>query len=115
MRVAVVGFGHLGNYHAQKVDKHPTAELVGIVDPSIARQDAARDAGFNVLSDWRNTELDALIVAAPTTEHASICEAALNAGLHVLVEKPLTTTVKEAEHLVALAKKKSLILQVGHI
>ena len=106
MRVAVVGFGHLGNYHAQKVAKHPTATLVGVVDPSRERQDAAKASGFRVLADWRDVPLDALIIAAPTIHHASLAKVALNQGLHVLVEKPMTTTVAEGKELKLLVPEQ---------
>ena len=115
MRVAVVGFGHLGTYHAQKVAKHPGAELIGIVDPSPERQAAAKTAGFNVLTDWQAIPLDALIIAAPTLEHASLAKAALNHGLHVLVEKPMTNTAAEGQEIIELASQKNLVLQVGHV
>ena len=115
MRVAVVGFGHLGTYHAQKIEKHPKAELVGVVDPSEERQAAAEQAGFTVLKNWKDTPLDALVVAAPTVEHAVLCKEALLAGLHVLVEKPITSTVAEAEELVDIARQSELVLQVGHV
>ena len=54
MRVAVVGFGHLGNYHAQKVQGHSKAKLVGIVDPAEERQSFARSQGYEVITDWKS-------------------------------------------------------------
>ena len=115
MRVAVVGFGHLGNYHAQKVQGHSEAKLVGIVDPAEQRQTLARSLGYDVITDWKSEKLDAIIIASPTHSHAKLCEEALNAGLHVLVEKPFTTTSEEARPLIELAERASLVLQVGHV
>ena len=107
MRVAVVGFGHLGNYHAQKVQGHSKAKLVGIVDPAEDRQSFARSQGYEVITDWKSENLDAIIIASPTHSHAKLCEDALNAGLHVLVEKPFTTTSEEARPLIELAERAS--------
>ena len=115
MRVAVVGFGHLGNYHAQKVQGHSKAKLVGIVDPAEDRQSFARSQGYEVITDWKSENLDAIIIASPTHSHAKLCEDALNTGLHVLVEKPFTTTSEEARPLIELAERASLVLQVGQV
>lgn len=117
LRAAVVGVGHLGKFHAQKYDLLPEVELVALVDT-----DAARVAEFAqryhcqacTAIDEIFGKVDLVSIAVPTVQHHALAKACLAAGIHVLVEKPITTTVKEASELIAIAKEKQLILQVGH-
>jgi predicted dehydrogenase len=116
-RIAVVGAGHLGNYHLQKVGKDADAELVAVVelDPK-KREKLARDygiAGESELAALRG-RVDGVIIAAPTTAHHALGLMALELGLHVLIEKPIATTVAQAEELTARARERGLVLQVGH-
>ena len=115
MRVAVVGFGHLGNYHAQKVQGHPGVQAGWHRRPSRATANLRALPGLRCNHRLEIRKLDAIIIASPTHSHAKLCEEALNAGLHVLVEKPFTTTSEEARPLIELAERASLVIQVGHV
>jgi predicted dehydrogenase len=116
--VLVIGAGHFGRFHAQKVAAAAGATLVGIHDRHGDRAAAvAAELGAPVLPSLEAAidAAEAVIVATPTDAHAAIATAALAAGRHVLVEKPITATLAEADALVALAREKGLVLQVGHL
>jgi predicted dehydrogenase len=117
LRVGVVGVGYFGRFHALKFARHPRARLVGLVDPDPARLvDVAAECGTEAYTDPAALlgAVEAVSIAAPAGLHAALAEAFLAAGAHVLVEKPIATTLTEADKLISLAKAKSLILQVGH-
>jgi predicted dehydrogenase len=116
VRVVVVGVGHLGTYHLQKVVADDRATLVGIVDTDRSRRErVAAEYGVPGVENVAEVEAaDAVIVAAPTTAHRQLTEAALERGFHVLVEKPLAATAAEASELAALATESGRWLQVGH-
>lgn len=106
----------MGAFHLSKFIRLPDADVVGLFDPSEARAAAiARD--YNVKAHARLADLlfasEAVVIAAPTASHYSLCKQALDAGLHVLVEKPICDTVEPAEELVSLAKARGLVLQTG--
>src|SRR5580658_2440522 len=117
LRIGVVGVGHFGRYHALKVAASKRAILVGVHDPDVERAKAigweagAPDLGFDALL----AAADALIIAAPAEAHHALAAAALRAGKHVLVEKPITATLAEADDLAALAAARRLVLQIGHL
>ena len=118
IRVAVVGVGYLGALHAEKYAGLPGVELVAVVDVDRAR--ALEIAGrFGVSAFTSHAELtgrvDAATVAAPTPEHHRITGDLLGAGIDVLVEKPIASSVEEAADLVGRAEEGGRILQVGHI
>jgi predicted dehydrogenase len=118
IKTAVVGAGHLGKIHARLLVSQPLSWLDSIVEPfETARLAASDEFGVDVYCDHRELlgKVDAVVVAAPTSQHHSICRDFLSAGLHVLVEKPITQTVAQAEELVSLAKKHNSVLQVGHV
>ena len=118
VRLAVIGVGHLGRIHALKLAQLPEAELVGVVDVVEERAaEVARQCGTRAFRDFREVLplVDAVSIVVPTIHHYQVTKAALEAGCHVFVEKPLAASPKEAEELVALAKELKLILQVGHI
>ncbi len=118
VRIAVIGAGHFGRFHAQKVAASADATLVGILDRSGERAAAiAAEVGAPVLPSLAAAigAAEAVIVATPTDSHAAIATAALSAGRHVLVEKPITASLAEADGLIALARGKGLVLQVGHL
>lgn len=117
LRAAVIGAGHMGNYHAQKLAAIEGVRLTTVIDPDAARaQSIAARTRTQVRSGYRELlgQLDCVFVATPTEFHHTIARDCLNAGVHVLVEKPITKTVEQAHELVALAEKRGLILQVGH-
>lgn len=120
LRLAVVGVGHMGRFHAQKAKalKEEGVELVAVVDTEIERaRSVASELGVVAFDDLRQASdrLDAVIVAVPTVNHASVVAEALHAGLDVLVEKPIAATLAEAEQLLAQARQLGRIVHVGHL
>ncbi len=118
LRLAVVGAGHLGRIHARIASTVEGVELVGVVDPVAEnRAQVADETGAPAFSDLHELFglADAAVVATPTTTHIDVAKELLQGGLHLLIEKPLTTTVAEADELVTLAKRQQLTLQVGHV
>jgi predicted dehydrogenase len=118
VRAAVVGVGSLGQHHARVYSELEGVELVGVfdADEKAARQVAkkCRTRVFESLDEVCR-DADAASVAVPTDRHRDIAGGLLEAGLHLLVEKPIAATTAEAEELVALARRHGVILQVGHI
>jgi predicted dehydrogenase len=118
LRTAVIGVGHFGRFHAEKYARSPLATLVAIVDrdPARAREAAGRFRAEG-LDDYRALfgRVDAVSIAVPTSAHFEVAKACLENGIHVLIEKPVTETLEQADELIALADAKGLILQVGHL
>ena len=108
MKVAVIGAGHMGRFHAEKFARLPGVELAAVVDPDPARAK---------VSDFRKVlgAIDAAVIAVPTNLHHEVARACLEKGVHVLIEKPIAATLEEADDLVALAKTRNVVLQVGHV
>jgi predicted dehydrogenase len=118
MRCAVIGAGHFGAYHAQKYAKLAGAKLVAVVDADLSRaQSVARPLGARPESELARVlpEIEAASVAVPTRAHFDVARACLEAGVHVLVEKPIAETLEQADALIALAATKRRVLQVGHL
>ncbi|HUE12444.1 MAG TPA: Gfo/Idh/MocA family oxidoreductase [Steroidobacteraceae bacterium] len=118
MRTAVIGAGYLGRFHAQKYLSLPNSELVGIADPSAAvRAALTAELGVPAHADYREllNRVDAVSIVTPTQLHYAIAKEFLEAGAHVLVEKPMTATVAEGEGLIEAARRANRILQVGHL
>lgn len=117
LKVGLVGAGVFAGYHAHKVSAHDRAHLSGIFDPDIQKSQALAEthdtAALTSLSDLV-TESDAVIVACPASYHAKAAIMALEAGCHVLIEKPLATTVMDSEAIVRQAASADRIIQVGH-
>lgn len=117
VRVGVVGVGHLGRHHARLLAGASGARLVAVSDLSEERaQAAASTTGATVFTDYRALigQVDAVSIAVPTVDHVTVAREFLEAGVHVLVEKPMTTTLAEAEALIALAERAGRVLAVGH-
>jgi len=118
MRTAVIGIGYLGRFHAQKYASLPNSTLVGVADPSeAARSKASAEFKVAAYADYRELlgKVDAVSIVTPTPSHFAVAQAFLNAGAHVLVEKPMTASIAEGEQLIALAAKVGRVLQVGHL
>jgi predicted dehydrogenase len=116
-KVGVVGVGHLGSRHARLYAESAGAELVGVADVDIERARAVADShGVRAAADFTElvSEIDAASVAVPTVSHREVTLGLLEAGVHVLVEKPLAASLSEAREMVDLAKEKGLVLAVGH-
>jgi predicted dehydrogenase len=118
LKTAVVGVGYLGKFHAQKLAALPDSELVAVVDVDTARrEEVAQACNTRAVADYRELlgAVDAVSVVVPTPLHHAVARDFLRHGAHVLVEKPVTSTVAEARELVDLAAAGGLVLQVGHL
>ncbi len=118
MKVAVIGSGYLGRFHALKYAAMEDVDLVAVVDIDKERaQEVAKEASTKAYTDYRDiiSEIDGASVVVPTTLHYQVAKELLGAGVHIMLEKPMTTTTQEARELVEIADKKGLILQVGHL
>lgn len=118
LRAAVIGVGYLGRFHAQKYRDHAEATLVGVVDASPARSaEVAAEVGCPAFTDYRELfgRVDLVSIAVPTQYHHAVARDCLAHGIHVLLEKPITQTVAEADELIGLAGERGLVLQVGHL
>jgi predicted dehydrogenase len=118
IRVGVIGVGSLGQHHARVYASLPGCELVGVVDADPAR--AAEIARKNRCKAFTSPKdllgkVDAVSVAVPTAQHFEVGMAFLLAGVHCLIEKPISTELKEADALIAAGRVSKAILQVGHI
>ena len=118
LRTAVIGVGYLGRFHAQKYKELADSTLVGVVDSFAANaHKVASELGVLGMTDYRELfgQVDAVSIVVPTPLHFEIAEAFLEQGVHVLVEKPITETIEQAQRLIDLAKAKQCVLQVGHL
>jgi predicted dehydrogenase len=118
IRVGVVGVGHLGSIHAKVYSKLKGARLVAVCDCNMERAlELGNKYHVESYSDYENLfgKVDAASVAVPTSLHYNIAKDFLAHGIHVLIEKPITKTLSEADELIELARGRKLILQVGHI
>jgi len=122
LRTVVIGVGYMGRFHAEKFAASADAELVAVVDADAERAKAIAAAlGCGFESDYRKLlakvdgRIDAACVAVPTEHHHTVVRDCLEAGVHVLVEKPLSRTLEEADELLGLARARGLVLQVGHL
>ena len=118
LKIGVLGAGHLGKIHLRLLQESEAFELVGFYDsqPQIAAK-ISREYGYCSFSDVDSLldEVDAINIVTPTISHYELGKKALNKGLHIFLEKPITTTVKQAYELVNLANEKGLIGMVGQV
>jgi predicted dehydrogenase len=117
VKVAVVGVGHLGRHHARILATLPGVSLVAVSDLVPERAAAAAAAtGAEIVSDCRQLigRVDAVVVAVPTVAHLAVAGPFLEAGVHVLVEKPMAASVAEADAMLAMAKRSGAVVAVGH-
>ncbi|HEY5900563.1 MAG TPA: Gfo/Idh/MocA family oxidoreductase [Burkholderiales bacterium] len=118
MKAAVIGAGHMGRYHAEKLARLSGVQLAAVVDADAARAQAVTEKlGGTALTDYRRLfgSADAAVLAVPTDRHHAIARDCLQHGLHLLIEKPIATTLAEADELIALAEKHHVVLQCGHV
>lgn len=118
IKSGVIGVGHMGKHHARILAEIPECELIGVCDMD-------KDKGQKIAKEYNCTyhgkikellsKTDAVIIATPTNTHREITIEALNKGNHVLVEKPISLDLKEADEIITAASRNNLILQVGHI
>ncbi len=117
LRMGVAGAGHFGRFHTQKIAANPRAALIGIYDRDPARAASVAAECGTIALDWPGllAASDAVVIAAPAEAHYSLAAAAMRAGRHVLVEKPIAATLDEADRLAAIAAASNIVLQVGHL
>jgi predicted dehydrogenase len=118
VKVGIIGVGYLGTQHARILSYLERAELIGVADIDFKKAMVIGNRhGVKYYDNYANMldEIDAGIVATPTSEHFAISKRLLEEGKSVLVEKPITETVEQAEELVSVAGKNGLILQIGHL
>ncbi len=118
IKTAVVGVGYLGKFHAEKYNTIPNSELVAVVDENTeVAKEIATKLGVQGLTDYTELKdkVDAVSIVVPTQLHYDTAKFFLKNGVHVLLEKPITTTVEQATELVEIANNNKLIFQVGHL
>jgi predicted dehydrogenase len=118
IRSAVIGVGYLGQFHAEKFSQSANTQLVAVVDIDRERANAvAEKTGSMALTDYREIldRVDAVSVVVPTQCHFEVAKAFLEKGVHVLLEKPITNTLAEADELIRIAAEKKVVFQVGHL
>ncbi len=118
IKVGVIGVGYLGHFHAQKYAAMENVELVGVADSNLERaREIAKEVGTTAFGNYQDMlpQVDAVSVVVPTSLHHEVAKACLQARLDIMLEKPITTTLGEADDLIALAKKQGCLIQVGHL
>lgn len=118
LRAAVIGVGYLGSIHARIYSQLKDVLLVGVCDIDSQKADSvAKACNTTAFTDYRDliAKIDISSVVVPTRLHYKVSNDLLENNVHLLIEKPITTTLKEANKLIELANKKNLILQVGHV
>ncbi len=118
LKIGVAGTGHMGKYHINTLSTIGNVDFCSICDADEAMvKKLSKQYGVKGYTDYKKflASVDAVIIAVPTFLHYKFASQALEAGKHVLLEKPMTKTVYFAEKLVSLAEKKNIFLQVGHI
>jgi predicted dehydrogenase len=118
LKLAVVGVGHLGQHHARLYSQLDELDLVCVVDIDEARaKSVARNCKTRYVTDYRQIEsqLDAVSIAVPTRDHFEVAQSFLSQGISVLLEKPIASSLEQAEKLAELAEKQGTILQIGHV
>lgn len=117
LRGAVIGTGHLGRHHTRILNQHPEIDFIGAFDADQDRlQEVCGEFNAPVLPSADAAQAaDLVVVATPTVAHHEVASELLKSGCHVMVEKPITQTIEEAEELIALAEANSRVLAVGHV
>lgn len=118
LRAGVIGVGYLGRFHAQKYAALENVDLVGVADVSRERaEEVAAEVGTTASSDYRELlgQVDLVSIVVPTQYHFPVAKECLEAGCHILLEKPVTQTVEEADELIRMAAERRLVFQVGHL
>lgn len=118
IKVGVIGVGYLGRFHAQKYAALENVTLVGVADLDAQQgQKVAEECHCQSFIDYQELlpQVDAVSVAVPTSNHWQVAGECLDLGIDVLLEKPMTVTLEEADALIAKARDRQLILQIGHL
>lgn len=118
LKAAVIGAGHLGQFHARVYAELEAADLRFVVDVDPHRaEEIAQSYGATPAQDYHAIldQVDVASIVTPTTQHHAVARDCIEAGVHLLVEKPITATVQQADDLIRLAQHHAVTLQVGHI
>ena len=118
IRTAVIGVGYLGKFHAQKYAQLESSELVAVCDASLEiAQTIAEEHDVPAFTEYKELigKVDAVSIVVPTQKHYEVAKVFLENGVHVLLEKPITSTVAEAEELVKIADEHKCVFQIGHL
>src|ERR1700690_2030642 len=119
LRIGVIGVGVMGSNHARVLTGLPGAELIGVADPDRKQVDfVARTLGcaaFSDVAELLDAKVDAITIAAPTHLHRDIALACIARGVHVMVEKPIASSVEEGREIIAAARRVGVTLMVGHV
>ncbi|GBC60062.1 UDP-N-acetyl-D-glucosamine dehydrogenase [Desulfonema ishimotonii] len=118
LRAGVVGVGYLGQFHAEKYANMDGVELVGVADIDAARsEEIARRFETEACSDYRALfgKVDLVSIVVPTSDHFAVSRAFLMRDVDILIEKPMTTTLEEADELIDIAESRGLLIQVGQL
>ena len=118
LRVGVVGVGYLGRFHAEKYASMDAVDLVGVADTDMSQAASIagkyRTTAYSIYQDLFG-KVDAVSIVVPTPSHYTVALGFLENDVNVLIEKPMTTTLEEADELIRFADSKGLIMQVGHL
>lgn len=119
IRVAVIGAGNMGRHHVRNYAELDGAELVAVADANPAIKDMAEQFGVAYFQDWREmldkAQPEAVSVVVPTPLHFAIGQEVMQRGIHCLMEKPIASTVEEADELISTSREYNVVFTVGHI
>ena len=118
IKAAVIGVGYLGRFHAQKYAQLDNADLIAVCDANAHNvKRVAEELSVSAVNDYQDLvgKVDAVSIVVPTQLHYEVARTFLESSTHVMLEKPITVTVEQAQTLVDLAKEKDVIFQVGHL
>ena len=118
LRVGVIGVGYLGKFHAEKYSKMDNVDLIGVVDVNRERaKKVAKKVGAHPYTYYKDLygKVDAVSIVVPTPVHSTVSRDFLENDIDVLIEKPITATLEEADKLIQIAESRGLIIQVGHL
>jgi len=118
LKTAVIGVGYLGKFHAQKYAQLENSELIAVCDANLqVAETIASEYKLSVVTDYHDLlgKVDAVSIVVPTQRHYEVAKAFLESGTHVLLEKPITSTVEQAQELVNIANSRKLVFQIGHL
>ena len=118
IKVGVIGAGYLGRFHAQKYADLESVDLIGVADTDTARGlEVSKECKCQYFRDYKEMlqSVDAVSIVVPTVNHFEVARNCIEADTDILLEKPMTATLEEADQLITLAGKKKLLLQVGHL
>ena len=118
VRVGVIGVGYLGQFHAEKYSRMDNVQLMGVVDlDRVLAEEVAARFDTRAFTDYKDLfgHVDAVSIVVPTEDHFSVAAKCLNHDLDVLIEKPMTATLEQADDLIKIAESRGLIMQIGHL